>query len=321
MSEVVFRSVDVYGDAAAVCRVMATWESDPLEPEELPKLWGPGAEGITVDLRELAEVDGEVVGYGSTRQPTFMSDGFMIDVVVLPEFRGRGIGGVLVDRGEDFMFSKGLRRAHTRSREGDDAASKFLMDRGYAERMRMFESVVDLKVVNLEGYEVNRERVERGGFVTRRWDSVLESEGAEAWERLSEMFLEIDDDEPGTQEFGGADRAFFERDFVQKTGRRDDFTWIVEKDGEWVAMHSILAMGDGADVDGNVNYTGVRRAWRGHGLAKWLKYVGLARAKEVGWRSVLTHNDTRNLAMLAINEQFGFVRQPGLIFWRKELEV
>jgi RimJ/RimL family protein N-acetyltransferase len=66
--------------------------------------------------------------------------------------------------------------------------------------------------------------------------------------------------------------------------------------------------------------TGVDREYRRRGLATGLKVLAIARAREMGYRSIRTFNDSTNAPMLAINRKLGFARKPAWIGFRKTFE-
>ena len=62
--------------------------------------------------------------------------------------------------------------------------------------------------------------------------------------------------------------------------------------------------------------TGVRRAWRGRGIAGALKRAEIAWAKRNGYRMLQTMNEERNTPIRILNERFGYTLAPGRIFLR-----
>ncbi len=57
--------------------------------------------------------------------------------------------------------------------------------------------------------------------------------------------------------------------------------------------------------------------YRGLGIATALKLRTIEYAQRDGYRVIRTFNSSRNDAMLAINQNLGFVRQPAWIgFWK-----
>jgi predicted GNAT superfamily acetyltransferase len=65
--------------------------------------------------------------------------------------------------------------------------------------------------------------------------------------------------------------------------------------------------------------TGVRSDYRRKGIALALKLQSIAHARVSGIKTIITNNDPTNKPMLALNERLGFMRQPDLLFYKKEL--
>ena len=65
--------------------------------------------------------------------------------------------------------------------------------------------------------------------------------------------------------------------------------------------------------------TGVRREHRGRGLALALKLLSFRLMKERGCTETMTHNDSANQAILALNRQLGYQPRPGILLWSKSL--
>ena len=62
--------------------------------------------------------------------------------------------------------------------------------------------------------------------------------------------------------------------------------------------------------------TGVKRAWRGRGIALALKREQARLAYEAGFERISTYNDEVNAPMRAVNTRLGFVPQPPSIMVR-----
>ena len=68
-------------------------------------------------------------------------------------------------------------------------------------------------------------------------------------------------------------------------------------------------------------FTGVRRAWRGRGIASALKQAQIAWARDVGYEWIQTTNDEPNAAMRAVNAKLGYEPVMGSIFVRGPLAL
>jgi GNAT superfamily N-acetyltransferase len=65
--------------------------------------------------------------------------------------------------------------------------------------------------------------------------------------------------------------------------------------------------------------TGVKRAWRGRGIAGALKAAEIAWAKENGYERLETQNEERNEPIRRLNQRHGYVVEPGWITVRGPL--
>jgi len=59
--------------------------------------------------------------------------------------------------------------------------------------------------------------------------------------------------------------------------------------------------------------TGVKRAWRGRGIASALKRAEIAWAIDAGYAKLQTFNEMRNEPIRVLNERHGYVVEPGAI--------
>jgi GNAT superfamily N-acetyltransferase len=62
--------------------------------------------------------------------------------------------------------------------------------------------------------------------------------------------------------------------------------------------------------------TGVKRAWRGRGIASALKRAQIAWAKEAGYERLDTQNEVRNAPIRRLNQRLGYRPAPGRVVMR-----
>jgi mycothiol synthase len=62
--------------------------------------------------------------------------------------------------------------------------------------------------------------------------------------------------------------------------------------------------------------TGVKRAWRGRGVAGALKRAQIAWAKEAGYERLETQNEVRNEPIRRLNTRLGYQPAPGRVVMR-----
>jgi GNAT superfamily N-acetyltransferase len=105
---------------------------------------------------------------------------------------------------------------------------------------------------------------------------------------------------------------------MQGLSDRPDATFIAVA-GDQVVGYAKLAI---SGSRGNVAWhdlTGVRRAWRGRGIAGALKRTQINWAKANGFRQLKTHNEERNEPVQRLNRRHGYRQEPGSVTVRGPL--
>ncbi|MQA24780.1 MAG: GNAT family N-acetyltransferase [Micromonosporaceae bacterium] len=248
----------------------------------------------------VAEFDGRVVG---TARAGLILDSAQpgqatVNVNVLPEHRGRGVGGALLAAAENHVQASGAVSAH--SWVLDDAESRGFVERhGYQRGRSSKFQRLDLAVAALPPLEIPP------GVELR-----AASDFAGDPRPLYELDTEAARDEPSAVELDAMPYQDWLAMYWDRPDLDRDLTTVAVVDG-------VAAAFSGAQTDGRTRYwsamTGTLRAYRGRGLAKLAKNQSLHRAKAAGYTEALTGNDDENGPMLAINRWFGY--QPSATEW------
>ncbi|MFI9785803.1 GNAT family N-acetyltransferase [Kitasatospora sp. NPDC051984] len=240
----------------------------------------------------VAERGGQVVGsarFGPVTESTTPDQGFL-NVSVMPEHRGAGIGTALLTAAERELAALGVRDAHGWA-DGTPEALGFAAARGYRRGRRAQYAGLDLTVPlpplppTPPGIELRTAAdflddphpiylVDIDATRSEPGDLVLDDQSYEGW--LAEIWQRPDQDHT--------------------------LTTVALDHGEAVAFSA-------AQTDGRhywSAFTATRSTHRGRGLAKLAKAHALHRAQARGLTAAYTHNDAENAAMLAINEWFGY---------------
>ena len=232
-----------------------------------------------------------------------------INVAVSAGSRGRGVGAALYDFARCDIDSSDPISVITYVREADEASMRFAEARGFREDKRDFISVLDVKNPDTDFLDrlcstdlPNRVRIAKGSEV----------DSPAFRHKLHALFEEVRKDIP--RSFPPTPLTFeqFEDAFLDP-----QFLWscsIFAMAGDEPVGFST---GFAGPTEGRVlqGLTAVSREYRGHGLAKCLKAHFVKAVIAAGYDSIATDNDTRNAAMLAVNDRFGFQRQPGCIHY------
>lgn len=257
--------------------------------------------------REVAAyADGITIGWAALRE--FFAPGLnmgWLATVVLPEFRGAGIGADLYGRLAECAASMDMRELRGQVREGDDVSLGFAVRRGWFSEGLMFESELELTSFDFGQWEPKVEALRSAGYSFVRVSDLEDQEaGLRAIHRIETT---TDLDIPGfdaswTRSYEDYARAEFNPVFF-----RPEMEVLAFWNGEPVGLSGVAEV----EPHGYNNHTGVLPEHRGKGLGLATKLVAMRLAKEKGFTKLITNNHSLNRFMLAINEQLGYVRRPG----------
>ncbi|MBB6097100.1 GNAT superfamily N-acetyltransferase [Deinobacterium chartae] len=308
------------GDYEAFARLHnAAFPEHPSSPEELRVLDAQvAADPRLKQARFVAEQDGELVGYAEYSQNPGMyhPQRFMLNAAVRSDRRGQGIGSALYQhlRAALEAFDPISLRAQARE---DSATVPFLRARGFRETQRTWESTLDPRGFDFGPYAGLEERLREQGIriVTAR--ELRERDPA--WrEQLHDTFSAARLDVPRSEPASPISLEQYTRFVLEDPGFLED--------AYFVALHEERAIGvsdlyrSEASEGLFTGFTGVRREYRGRGVALALKLRALRYAQERGVPWVRTDNASTNAAMLAVNERLGFRKEPAWLSMVLELK-
>ena len=229
---------------------------------------------------------------------------------VAAEHQRQGIGSALYEHAERFARERGLTRMWTYVRlfRPDEPAVRFLEKRGFVEQDRDVPVMLDVASFDPAPHV-------RALPVGLRLLSLAEAGDTEANRRevyaldgLIHVDLPTHDVLPERPDFEQWNK-------LMEGPEYDPRAVILAEDagGTWVGL-SVLGFQEHTNV-GWTNITGVRREWRGRGLATALKLKAIAAARDRGCSLILTENHEDNAPMRAINRKLGFTPDaPGVTY-------
>jgi RimJ/RimL family protein N-acetyltransferase len=278
-----------HSDLPGVARVWGEVRPDSVQSEagvrHLLETFPPRAEVA----HWVADVDGIVAWAFAHRRWRRASGNAYVWVGVLPEARGRGIGGELWSLGEEHVAGLGVERVNA-DVVGDQAGEGFLAARGFTHVRTVVVSAVDPRTV---------------GSQTTRADGYELASFADAdLEQLYRLDRKASGDAPGEAE--GYEHSFEEwrRELVDHPDFSAQGSSAIVHGQEVVAFSALSA--DLATGRGRNEGTVTARAHRGRGLATLAKLAQLRWAAEAGIERVLADNDETNAPMLAVNRGLGY---------------
>lgn len=253
----------------------------------------------------LAERDEETVGGGYALWGWHTPPHRAIGVALVPpEHRGAGVGIGVLDALEGWAADQGATELEGPVEEDDDKSLAWAAGRGYTEAGRNSRLVLDLTVIDAptpsppNGVEI-----------------VAWADRPELGPGMYEVACEAVPDIPGEEEDDmGTLEEWLSRDMQ---GDSDDprAVFVALVDGEVAGFAKLALLPERADRAFH-DLTGVKRSFRGHGIAAALKRAQIAWAKEHGYTSLQTSNEVRNEPIRRLNERHGYVLEPGVVIVR-----
>jgi GNAT superfamily N-acetyltransferase len=258
-----------------------------------------------VDL--LARIDSDVVGSAiASIQPQRPEVVFAL-LTVLPERRRRGAGTALYEAISAWARERGLDTIETSMADNESESLAFAQRRGFIVDSR--ENGVSLDLTRIEPPTVEPP----GGVEIVTW-----AERAELARGMYEVALEAEPDIPG-----GEDEQIepFEDWLVhemQGPGDRPEATFVAVA-GDDVIGYAKFSLTAAQPTTAHHDLTGVKRAWRGRGVARALKATQIVWAKANGYEELRTRNEERNAPIRHLNEEFGYRPTIGRIYLKGPL--
>ena len=207
---------------------------------------------------------------------------------MLAEHRRRGVGTALLSRVSDHVRGFGGVDLHAQFRSEATDQRAFLEHHGFHETGRMQDVELELATAN-------------GTVDIPEGIQIVPIQEAHV-PGMHAVSLEADPDipSPTPMRTGDVDR-WRERHLDPLVLRELSFAAIA---GDEVVGFAIL----GKDVPGIGGHwmTGVKRDWRGRGIAQALKQQQIAAAKAAGLERLRTQNDLANAPMRRVNEKLGY---------------
>jgi len=100
---------------------------------------------------------------------------------------------------------------------------------------------------------------------------------------------------------------------MQGSGDRPEATFVALA-GDEVIGYGKFSLTAAQPTTAHHDLTGVKRAWRGRGVARALKATQIRWAKENGFEELRTRNDERNAPIRRLNQEFGYRPAIGRIY-------
>ena len=255
--------------------------------------------------RWIAEHGGAVVGFGGYEvlgQEPFQERKHQLHLFVSPEHRGKGIGSRLYEQvmSASSLTNASLVRAWTR--QDREESLRFLAAHGFAEEMRTFHSSLDSSTFDLSVLERYSRRLERYGYELKRFDELATD--PQRNRKTHGLYCEVTLDIPAPD----PPKLPSLEEFDQKVLRSPELFsayFLALHHGNYVGLCILLPHGR-ARHELYADTLGIKRAYRGRGIAQALSQKGIEYAKNRGYSLISADSFVENHRIGALLESLGF---------------
>ncbi|HYF62394.1 MAG TPA: GNAT family N-acetyltransferase [Herpetosiphonaceae bacterium] len=299
-----------FDDYAAIARLHA-FAAGPVSAEELHSA---DATVVPPDIRRrIVALDSSqaIVGSGFAKRLVALPGTFSVSVSVEPESRRRGIGAALYQDCEAFAAGQGATSLLTSFPDSDPAAEAFARRCGFELDQHWVYFALDLASFDAARFAAIPAMVEARGI---RFLSLAEAGVTpENQRKLYELNRRTSLDAPGEDSFPSFEE--FVDDICGAPWFRADAQIIAADGDEWVGLAAVGLEGALA----HNAFTGVDRPYRRRQIAQALTLRAIEYARSHGAERIQVFNDSRNVAMLAMQETLGYRPIPGRLVMIKHL--
>ncbi len=269
--------------------------------------------------RWMANHDGTVVGFSAYE----LLDGdpsdqgkHQVHLFVLPEHRGKGIGSTLYEQVMMASSSTNASLMRAWARQYREDGLRFLAARGFTEEMRTFHSSLDSSAFELSRLERYLRRLEKYGYEFKRFDELAADSQRNS--KTHELYCEVTLDIPAPEPPKLPSLA----EFVEKTRKSPELFsayFIALYQGRYVGLCILLPHGR-ARHELYADTLGIKRAYRGRGIAQALSYKGIESAKNHGYSLISADSFVENHRIGALLENLGFGNRTVWTLFSKSLK-
>jgi GNAT superfamily N-acetyltransferase len=257
--------------------------------------------------RVIVETEvGQIIGYGACFRAPWIEPGQVGSVFcVHPDFRGQGVGSMVLSQIENWANEHQASVFSSIVMDWIDYSLPFVEKRGFTVDAHIFELQLDVKLINGEKYVKYINQVTNTGI---RIATLADLDGNGSEQKLYKLCVETSKDNPG--QYG--DLPPFEqwkKEFFPEKSSRKDWVFIALDDDRFVGVTQLFQTEETGTV--YTNYTGVRKEYRGRGIAKALKLISIQSAKKEGVHTMTTDSEENNAPMQHINRSLGYLPGKG----------
>ena len=262
---------------------------------------------------------GETVGFGNIGQMIWMFNPhrYACGIVVARQHQNKGVGTYIYDTLMKHLSELQAREVWAFSKEDMPGSLRFIQKRGFQERLRVWESWLVPASVDLSKFTHYIEKSKQAGFEISTLSQEL-IDDPNCYRKLYELNQTLFADVPMPEAFTPLPYEQWLKFDMKDPGLVADAYTIAKHGDKYVGLSTARRL-DKEPHSLHQLLTGVRREYRGNGIAYAMKLRVLEWARENGIERIKTENATNNAPMLKINTKLGFQNRVGQISYSRLL--
>jgi GNAT superfamily N-acetyltransferase len=246
----------------------------------------------------VARLDGAPVGSALTVVVPHRSDRVLTVVTVLASHRHRGVGSALFASLSAWTGERGIADIEVPVLDNDPESLAYATRRGFVEERRELGVVLDVAGMEQPALEPPE------GIEIVAW-----AERPELARGIYEVSLEAYPDIPGFEDDELESFEDWLAHDMQGSGDLPEATFVALADDE-VVGYAKFALTAAQPTVAFHDVSGMKRAWRGRGVARALKTAQIRWAIANGFTELRTRNEERNEPIRRLNASLGY--RPGI---------
>lgn len=238
---------------------------------------------------------------------------FEINLVVLPDWQGRGVGKALYAALLEHLAPMTPQELVTMIGHDEPRPRRFLTERGFVEGWRRVDWQLTIPTFDFTPYAGLEERLRAQGITIKRYTELAADPTCLVkWYELDwALWQSI----PYGQAVAKRSFEQFVAGEVNHPNFLPDACFFALAGDELIGYSNLTTHEQGF----NTEMTGVLPTYRGRGVATLLKLYGIGYAQAQGSGRLDTENDAVNHAMIALNQKLGFVQTGARLRFVKQM--
>lgn len=292
----------------------------PLSAEEL-KSFDDNRDKTKYYFRRYSCFDekGQIVGFGEIGHISwsFNPRRFSIRIYVGKAHQNQGVGHFLYEKMIRFLADLNASEVWAHAREDMPGSLSFFIRRGFRETARSWESSLELNTVKVSQFSGYLVKAASSGVEISNLARELK-EDPDCYLKLYRLNQEVRADDPSPEPYTPLSYEQWLASDMKDPGLIPEAYVIAKHGSEYVGVSTVRRREKDPRALEQL-LTGVKREYRGKGVAFAMKLRVIEFARKNGYERIKTEFASTNASMMGINMKLGFKRETGWVGYSKAL--